>query len=615
MRKNLEFAAAVLATFFVISCASTPKPEDTSSKSELAAAQLPDGEYDKSSAKNPEENQTDENAPENSDETPQEKNQNSNPTEKADGKNISKIESSEDIGNQNLSQNPPKVQTAPAPRQPNPEPAKKSARGNQNQIPEENSENQKNEDDAKEIPFPDEKKSDKNQDDVPAEKINENDLISELKNEDAPTADEKNKVSEPSVSDFFEEPEVVEAGPEEKEEKNEEIQDSPMENEAVSTQNPAENQKSWPDEIKTETENNPPKQAEENTETAADSASSSENQETEKNEKAGTKTEEIVPSRSVTIKQNQYLDVVYPGNGWIYLGENEISRLRYFGRKTENGATAFSFRSIGADNTGSTRNTAGGNSILHFYKNDALTGKYIDDYLEVIVTDETAEKTERTTAPSYAEIVPPRLERRKAENQEISLSKPVSKEPDENASHPEDFSSPAGKNQNNRAALNSDFSPAREISSNDSLKTVISNSDSAQNQPGKFYTQNSYLNSNSNIEAEPEVQVSEQSPEDEAAQTDFADGPALEKARQLFDEKKYSESLENVQNFINGATKRLDEAYYLLGQLYESNSSIKNIKKAVDAYETVTRDFPLSKLWKNASERSIYLKRFYIDIR
>lgn len=615
MRKNLEFAAAVLATFFVISCASTPKPEDTSSKSELAAAQLPDGEYDKSSAKNPEENQTDENAQENSDETPQEKNQNSNPTEKADGKNISKIESSENIGNQNLSQNPPKVQTAPAPRQPNPEPAKKSARGNQNQIPEENSENQKNEDDAKEILFPDEKKSDKNQDDVPAEKINENDLISDLKNEDAPTADEKNKVSEPGVSDFFEEPEVVEAVAEEK---NEEIQDSPMENEAVSTQNPAENQKSWPEEIKTETENNPPKPAEENTETPADSASSSENQETEKNENAGTKTEEIVPSRSVTIKQNQYLDVVYPGSGWIYLGENEISRLRYFGRKTENGATAFSFRSIGADSAGSTRNTGGGNSILHFYKNDALTGKYIDDYLEVIVTDENAEKTERTTAPSYAEIVPPRLERRKAEKQEISLSKPVSKEPDENASHPEDFSSPAGKNQNDSAALNSDFSPAREISSNDSLKTVVSNSDSAQNQqnqPGNFFTQDSYLNSNSNIEAEPEVQVSEQSPEDEAAQLDFAGGTALEKARQLFDEKKYAESLENVQNFISGATKRLDEAYYLLGQLYESNSSIKNIKKAVDAYETVTRDFPLSKLWKNASERSIYLKRFYIDIR
>ena len=35
---------------------------------------------------------------------------------------------------------------------------------------------------------------------------------------------------------------------------------------------------------------------------------------------------EIIPSRSVSMKNYQYLDIVYPGNGWIYLGESDNSK-------------------------------------------------------------------------------------------------------------------------------------------------------------------------------------------------------------------------------------------------------------------------------------------------
>ena len=38
----------------------------------------------------------------------------------------------------------------------------------------------------------------------------------------------------------------------------------------------------------------------------------------------------VTPSRSVTIGLNQYLEVEYPGNEWIYLGETEeTNHLRY----------------------------------------------------------------------------------------------------------------------------------------------------------------------------------------------------------------------------------------------------------------------------------------------
>lgn len=620
MKKNLKFAAVALTAFFAFSCASTPKPENASAQNEPQADQASE---DKSSDQK--ENQSSENTQANSSETQQENGQDSNPLKKIVEQNIPADEFQKNNGNQNLKPNPPKVQTAPAARQQNQEQTENSNAENKNQIQQENSENQKNEDNAEKNLLSDRKNdTNENKNDISEEKINEDDLISDLENENAPTADEKNKVAEPDVSDFFEEPEVIEAEPEEKNDENQEPAEPLEEKTEISEQNQEENTKSEeaekikssPEAVPSESENNPSETEEEKSDEKENPAPDSENE-------SETKTEEIVPSRSVTIKRNQYLDVVYPGNGWIYLGENETSLLRYYGRKTGNGETAFSFRSIGT--------SSAGNTILHFYKNDALTGNYIDDYLEVIVENENAAGTERITAPSYAEIVPPRLERRKTEKQDYALpSEQISKDSDKKSLssedsnktvlRKEDSNSSAAENKNAQDSQNSAPASAQKTPSNDNLKTVISNSDSGlkqtpaqnqQSQPENFYTQSPSPLADTNVEAEPEVQISG----GEENQADSADESLLEKAQQLFDEKKYSESLENVQNFINGSSKRLDEAYYLLGQIYESDSSIKNVRNAVAAYETVTRDFPLSKLWKKASERSIYLKRFYIDIR
>ena len=113
-----------------------------------------------------------------------------------------------------------------------------------------------------------------------------------------------------------------------------------------------------------------------------------------------TEQKEIIPSREVTLKNNQYLDVVYPGSGWVYLGETDGgSKIRYFGRKLGNSDTSFSLRS-----------REEGNTILHFYKTDALTGEYIDDYLSVIIKGKATDST-RILAPSYSEVVPPQVKR------------------------------------------------------------------------------------------------------------------------------------------------------------------------------------------------------------
>lgn len=118
-----------------------------------------------------------------------------------------------------------------------------------------------------------------------------------------------------------------------------------------------------------------------------DTKSKSKNQKTE--------VKKVEPSRSITLNKNQELEITYPGQGWIYLGEmNNTNLLRYAGRSLGQENTVFNLR---------TRNE--GKTLLHFYKNDVLASSYIDDYLEVIVTSD-ASSGEKVTAPAYEEIIP-----------------------------------------------------------------------------------------------------------------------------------------------------------------------------------------------------------------
>ena len=52
--------------------------------------------------------------------------------------------------------------------------------------------------------------------------------------------------------------------------------------------------------------------------------------------------EKIIPSRKVTLKKMEYLDISYPGRGWIYMGITDGSKdLSYFGRKLGTSDTNF----------------------------------------------------------------------------------------------------------------------------------------------------------------------------------------------------------------------------------------------------------------------------------
>lgn len=492
------------------------------------------------------------------------------------------------------------------------------------------------------------------QQDGESEKVGEEDSNLEKEREEAPTTDEKDKVSEYQI---FEEPElkVLDLPKEEEPEKTEPKPENPA---------PAEENLTKP-EIQAE---KPKIQAEKQEAQAPEEQAAQEKpapvaeipSEPQSESKPEESFEEIpvepapspVPSRSVTVKIGQYLDVIYPGKGWVYIGESDKDTIfNYFGRKIGPGNTNFALRAKKA-----------GSTLLHFYKNDALTGEYIDDYLEVTV--ENKRSAGRVKAPSYADIVPAKPQRRiDRANENLSLSQ--AEVPQEKKDTPkiqeqqEKSKESVSQNNNEKAAPKAEAKPKAETSpktesapkaesvkkakapqkeepaqqalgpEND-VKTVIQTTESnaAAQKPvanqntdtgTQVYTytptssESAPLSSStetlsfSQIESEPVVIV-----EDSSVQVDES---LLEKAKKDFEAKNYEQALSEAQQYYNTASTRLDEALYLLGQIWESDSSVKNIRSSVDSYDSLIKLYPASKYWKKAKNRSIYLKRFYIDIR
>ncbi len=356
---------------------------------------------------------------------------------------------------------------------------------------------------------------------------------------------------------------------------------------------------------------------------------------------------EIVPSRTATMKNNQYLDIEYPGKGWIYLGEEDSKELmRYFGKKIGEKNTTFCLRS---------RET--GTTILHFYKNDALTDRVIDDYLIVEISG-TNDGTRHAVAPLYAETIPQKPEkpseaaRRKAMEESLAVKSqddgeaestritdvkphgtqmaPASGTPASSAPAPEapisgkapstiarDAARPAPVAVPVPSTAPSARTPVQPSSSSLAAEdsgavTVIEN----RNSTGE---NNSSSGEGSRSMAPEEPKVSQAQKEKQNAKiqdtSDLASEEILRLARKSFDEKKYAETLAYLEDFFAKAATKIDEGLFIQGQVFESNNPFRNIKSALDTYETIVRRYPQSIHWAKANERVTYLRKFYFNIR
>lgn len=197
-----------------------------------------------------------------------------------------------------------------------------------------------------------------------------------------------------------------------------------------------------------------------------------------------------------------------------------------------------------------------GKTIVHFYKHDILTDTVIDDYLEIEIKGKNTSGN-RVTAPEYVETVPKRSD----------------------------------LNSENKLKAKTEYSVQNEkiIEKEDQEKSNDIRTD-----------EKSSLENISNQESE-KINIT---PEE-----------LLNSAKEKIKEKKYSEALSLINDFLNISTENIDEALFLKGKIYESNSNIKNIKEALKAYESIVKNYPKSKYYNLSKDKISYIKMFYLNAR
>ncbi|MBO4706348.1 MAG: hypothetical protein J5647_11480 [Spirochaetaceae bacterium] len=287
--------------------------------------------------------------------------------------------------------------------------------------------------------------------------------------------------------------------------------------------------------------------------------------EAEDDEIEETPVDEKAPSRSVTIKKRQYLDVTYPGEGWLFMGDEYNSKaLSFKGREQKGNSTLMKFYSDRA-----------GEALLHFCKQDILTDTYIHDYLLVTV-DKTTGNRQHIEAPEY---IPAPAVNKDADIADI------------------------GEEQLEEETEETEVSEVAEVSEQEENEDEESESE---------------INSIGGISLadEPDVVFSF------GDGIDFSDGGDDDYYQQLIDEAndaffagRGQEAVEKAQIVIDDGSYFSDEALYIQAQVYETDQALLDVNKAYGLYKTIVDYYPESSLWSKASKRVTYLERYYYSIR
>ena len=319
-----------------------------------------------------------------------------------------------------------------------------------------------------------------------------------------------------------------------------------------------------------------------------------------------------VPSRSLTIGKNQFIDIVYPGKGWIYQGN--IDSDGKIDSKNKN--FIFGGRKLGGkDQSFTLRSRQPGKYLLHFYKDDILTGSYIDDYLEVIVEDKPAETTEHITAPSYSEVVPPKVSIT-AEKVQEQQKKQLEEERIKNEQNEEsaDYNSKTRGTKVNSKSENSTKITNVTNEKDEQVSTTVQISESAPS-PADPVVKAPVERNTSKAPAADDKNIDVETDYSDAQLEKLDEDSLLEKAQKLYEAKNFEYALRTVTKFLEKASTNMDKGLFLQGQILEEKSSVQNIKDAVESYDLLVKKHPESSLSDKAKRRSIYLKRFYINIR
>lgn len=271
-------------------------------------------------------------------------------------------------------------------------------------------------------------------------------------------------------------------------------------------------------------------------------------------------------SRSVKLYTGQRLEVLYPGEGWVYLGESTAQKgIKYQQRKLQNGTTVFHFGAI-----------EDGDYILHFSHFDVFSDNFISDSLAVHIEKAKTKIGDTVRAPDYIGTV--------------NTEKGAGTE--------------SKKGSINEKKGEGEHKKDSDISKNTAGSPLKNDAQSEKKEAA-----------GSNVYDSPDLLTVTDKPKPEKEKPN-AKLPLefLDKIRAYIAEGNAPEALNSIDEFFKNYSSHLDEALFLRGQAYELNGSKKNVKKAFEAYKALTKAYPDSKFWDKADARIRYIKKFYINI-
>lgn len=332
-------------------------------------------------------------------------------------------------------------------------------------------------------------------------------------------------------------------------------------------------------------------------------------------------------SRYTDIVKGQNIAFSYPGEGWVYLGEENSKRgLNYERRKMQDGKTNFTFNA-----------EEEGNYVLNFSYFDVFSGDFIVDAVSVKVLPNTDKIKKDVLVLEY----PNKENRKDSERQEREKKTPNEVNIDADKVRIRTQTANKKRIEENKEATsgaegrsNKQEKKENEVPKNDVAKENASkeniNKERIENekiQPASKRLEVAEPKKDSfkqnetrepSIYKEPEVfaNVATLTPENAKGKNDD------EVAKKMIGEAQEAIStgdakiaLEKLNNFFAIASTNVDEAYLLRGKAYELNSEFKNIKMALAAYKFLIKTFPNSPHRTEADARIRYIEKFFINIK
>jgi outer membrane protein assembly factor BamD (BamD/ComL family) len=93
-------------------------------------------------------------------------------------------------------------------------------------------------------------------------------------------------------------------------------------------------------------------------------------------------------------------------------------------------------------------------------------------------------------------------------------------------------------------------------------------------------------------------------------------GDWIRRAREEYDGGRIAGALNALDQFMRYYPGGSDEAYWLYGQSLEANNeTTRDIRRSLEYYRRLVREYPQSSRYDEARRRIAYLERFYFNIQ